>query len=268
MHYLIQNESTVETRACIAAVLITDDNSCSRIDISEIPEQEKNCVPVGSVEFVKEYLKHCNIPQPNITCYPEPIQGLLKRKVNLLMSKLELFDTIPLGQEVFIKPYNVKEFTGFKIKRVSVIMGDCHSTSKFDEFFFRESFEHNTDPDNLRVFFSSPDDSKIWVSEVVDFAAEWRYYIQDYEIVGFARYDNSPIEEIPEPDISIVEDAILKLSVDHPYVLDFGVLNGSYETALVEYNDAWAIGLYGSCMYPSKYLEFLRRRFEFFFNTI
>jgi len=47
----------------------------------------------------------------------------------------------------------------------------------------------------------------------------------------------------------------------YPYTLDVGRLSTG-GTALVETNDAWAIGLYGKALTPRVYLDFLGKRWK------
>ena len=59
----------------------------------------------------------------------------------------------------------------------------------------------------------------------------------------------------------VVLHCINDLGLEHPYVLDFGVLSGG-ETALVEANDFWAIGLYEKSMSSQDYLSLLNARWS------
>ena len=85
-------------------------------------------------------------------------------------------------------------------------------------------------------------DTAVWLSDVVDFTAEWRYFVHDREIVGVGHYHGDPLQA---PDPAVVRAAVAAWT-DAPaaYVIDFGVLaDGS--TAMVEVNDGFSFGCYG-----------------------
>lgn len=71
------------------------------------------------------------------------------------------------------------------------------------------------------------------------------------QIIGAGRYDDLE-DDMPEPDITIVQSAAKKMKLSGgpvAYALDFGVLDDG-RTALVEANDGWALGYYkGTCSY-------------------
>lgn len=102
-------------------------------------------------------------------------------------------------------------------------------------------------------------DTPVWVSEPVQWIQEYRYYVMDSKIIGHARYDQDDADTAIEPDINIVEQCIADLAITHPYALDMGILS-SGETAIVEVNDAWSIGLYAGAMTPQDYVRFLSAR--------
>jgi len=117
--------------------------------------------------------------------------------------------------------------------------------------------------EQVKVLLSLPDTEEIWLSDVVDFLSEFRYYIDNGEVVGFARYDESDEEgDNLIPDLTVVKNFVAKLNKSHPYVLDFGVLK-SGETALVEYNAFYAIGLYPDAITAKKYLELLVKYWDY-----
>ena len=92
-----------------------------------------------------------------------------------------------------------------------------------------------------------PDDFPVWLSEPVKFVSEWRYYVLDGVVVGAGRYDEGP-DEAPKPDVSRVSAAASEMSLSGSlapaaYALDFGVMDDG-RTALIEANDAWALGYY------------------------
>jgi hypothetical protein len=60
-----------------------------------------------------------------------------------------------------------------------------------------------------------------------------------------------------------VSECILDVheELGHPFACDVGVLSNGL-TAIVEINDAWAIGLYGKCLQPREYTDFLFTRWK------
>jgi hypothetical protein len=187
---------------------------------------EPNFIPIGSVEFCSEYLKLNNKEIPKHISYPKALLPFLKRDI-----KQEIYENVQ--DDYFVKPVEqIKLFTGH-------IKGE----------------EHETLPEKINNVL-------VWSSPKVTFVAEWRYYIKNKEILGFSRYDDSD-DEYPEPNIEIVHEAI-KIFDDSPiaYVLDFGLLDNE-EIALVEVNDAWALGYYTwGNMSEEKYVEMITERWK------
>lgn len=242
---ILQNVSTKEIRTVVQAVAIADKGEYKiiRVDISDLEsysQELKTATPIGSVEFVRKAMEIAGIKEPEINPYPITDEKYLHRKVR----KIEhcffpFFDG-------FVKPTKLKQFTGFVYD----------TKDDFDEYL-------NEQKELLFEVYRNTDKSKsyeVWTSDIVDFLAEWRYYIRNEKIVGYARYDDNE-EEIQEPDISLIKEYISKLEIKHPYVLDFGILSTG-ATALVEYNDFWSIGLYENALSPKDYLEMLIERFD------
>lgn len=194
-------------------------------------------MPVGSVEFIRKVMGLRGIPEPASLSYPESLLPYLRRSV----TRQRLGDLKPEAP-VFVKPVEVKRFTGF-------VLRPGHAVEHYDEH----------DQEQLSAAYALGDDFEVYLSEVVEFLSEWRFYVQDRDIIGGARYDAHGADEAPEPDRAVVESAVRQFSGPAAYAIDFGVLaNG--KTALVEVNDAWAIGLYGRCLEPRVYLDMLATR--------
>lgn len=239
---ILQNVSTKEIRTVVQAVALADKNEYYIIrsdidDLEKYSEELRSAIPVGSVEFVRKAMEIAGFKEPMIDPYPlfvDEEHTVFRRKLQL---KKHINNNLSEFEGKFVKPFRLKEFNGF--------VYDSSDTSEYtieqkNQFLKTENY--------------------IWVCDPVDFLAEWRYYIRNGHIVGYARYDENE-EEIQEPDGSLIQEYISKLSIEHPYVLDFGVLPTG-ETALVEYNDFWAIGLYEDALSPKVYLEMLIERIE------
>lgn len=223
--FLIQNVNTVECRSILSYCLLSDE-PYKRSGIEDVGEYQ-DCVPVGSVEFVEAYMGAHGISRPMFSCYPAYVREKQFYKRDIVSGK-----KIP-QEGVFIKPMATKLFTGFVYPE--------------------------TDEENLNEFLSLPDETDCWLSEPVKFVSEYRYYVQDFRIIGWARYDDGP-DEAPKPEAGFVFDAISRIA-PATCAVDIGVLeNGA--SAIVEINDAWAIGLYGQALRPTKYAQFLKKGWE------
>lgn len=243
---LLQNVSTSETKEVTKAVALSDKDEYDiiRLDISVLKQHRNDllygAVPVGSVEFCREAMKVLGIKEPNIDPYPL----LSWIPYYRIISKLPAI--LAMGTRMFIKPTKLKRFNGF------VYDPNVHAMA-LDEH----------DREQLKCFMKIPDNEEVFISEVVDFASEFRYYIDNGEIKGFARYDASDEEgEHLTPDISVVKEFVGRLNKPHPYVLDFGVLKTG-ETALVEYNHFWAIGIYPDAISSKEYLDMLIKCWDY-----
>lgn len=241
-----QQESSSEIRSVVQHAILNDipfiilgieqlQNFSFSVNLNDV-------LPIGSVEFIREFMRVTSIPEPENISYPIEISHLLHRSV-----KMQQVGSI-LGRH-FVKPVETKIFTGF--------IYDCMQNPRELEPHDKEQFD---------VLMGLPAETKVWVSEPVKFVSEWRYYIIDGRIIGKARYDPDGADDAPEPDAIILEIAIRSLTTigGKPigaYALDMGVLD-SGETALVECNDAWAIGLYGKALDSRNYFEFLQARWS------
>lgn len=249
---ILQNVSTKEIRTVVQAVALSDKNEYNiiRSDIDQLnnySEELKTGVPIGSVEFVRKAMEIAGIREPEINPYPNDEGKYLQRKVKKVDLIGHCFFPFYYG---FVKPTKLKQFTGF--------VYDPKEDS--DEYV-------NEQKKLLYAAYMDSDSYKIWISDVVNFIGEWRYYIQDEKIIGYARYDDDDEnpEKLQEPDKSLIKEYISKLQIKHPYVLDFGVLSTG-ETALVEFNDFWALGLYENAITPKQYLECLIERWKSIIN--
>lgn len=199
--------------------------------------QEGRLLPVGSVEFVRAAMAIAGITEPDNLSYPKPLRHLLKR---------DLFQ-LAAGQVVgtwFVKPMRTKTFTGFVFDTMADPITLC---------------EH--DQEQHAAFLGMGAAETVWVSEPVTFLSEWRYYVHQDRVLGCARYDPEGSDGAPHPDAAILAEsvrAMREIGVA-ACAIDLGVLD-SGETALVEVNDAWALGLCGRALAPSQYLTMLRDR--------
>lgn len=108
------------------------------------------------------------------------------------------------------------------------------------------------------------EDVRVWVSDLVEFVAEYRAYALDGFILGICPYAGPEwLEGSPEPWVNrdVIEAGLDAMSHhSRALVIDHGVL-ASGETVLVEMNDAWAIGLYPGIS-RTDYLSLLTARWQ------
>lgn len=197
-------------------------------------------LPVGSVEFVRKAMCLAGIEEPPNISYPAPLHEHLHRQV---MQR-------PAGQILgtwFIKPVTTKVFSGFVFDTLS----DPEHLSGYDQAQYN-------------AFMALPPETPVWVSEPVTWLSEVRYYVIDGEVRGAGRYDDAP-EDTPVPDALLVNEmtALLADSPGAPaaFSLDVGILNTG-ATALIECNDAWALGYYKGTLSARDYTALLWRRWE------
>ncbi|WP_199030770.1 ATP-grasp domain-containing protein [Ralstonia sp. ASV6] len=197
-------------------------------------------LPIGSVEFVRKAMTLAGIAEPESMSYPEALQPWLHREV-----KQRRAGSI-LG-EWFIKPTTTKTFTGFVVD----ILGNP------DHLSFHDRAQYN-------AFLALPPDTPVWVSEPVKWQSEYRYYVVNGQVLGEGRYDDAP-DDMPLPDQDVVREMVAAMANSSrtpvAYGLDVGVL-GSGETALIECNDAWALGYYRGTLDYRDYVEMLWLRWE------
>lgn len=181
----------------------------------------KNNLFVGSVEFMKEVFS--KIGKENVRV---PKNSNREHKVMTLGDAKEIAKS---GQSIFIKPFDIKLFTGF-------ILDQMVHTSISDV----------------------PDDTNVMVYDVFSskIKSEFRCYIHNNRVVDVRNYSGDlfccPNEEYLKGIIDINKDFPIS------YTIDIGVLENG-DNVVIEYNDMWAIGNYGI---PNElYLRLLRDRY-------
>jgi hypothetical protein len=239
-HVLLQNVSNVETRTVLTALMMADSPpQLLRCALSEVPLHEAllksgTALPIGTVEFVREAFRVSGILEPANMSYPPELVSYLGRKV-LGVTVGEVNETW------FVKPQITKQFTGFVYNP---------ATSKSDL--------SSHDLEQCQAFESLLSTDLVWISEPVQWQSEWRYYVDNRQVLGAGRYDDGE-DEAPLPNKAIVASAAAELHHAGPCALDFGVLTTG-DTVLVEANDFWALGLYERALSGKQYLELLSKR--------
>jgi hypothetical protein len=238
---ILQNPSSYETRAIRSAILMLDgvavfsstleSLSAFRVDLAW------GAMPVGSVEFVRQAMAIAGLREPANMSYPMQAMPYLRRQVRETVAGA-------VSERAFVKPVRTKKFTGFVYDPAS----DPASLGEHDR-------------EQHAAFASAHADEPVWTSEPVSFVSEWRYYVSRGRLMGSARYDPHDTPDAPAPDMALVLECIKAIGNFSSFAIDFGVLDTG-ETALVEVNDGWAIGLYGGAMSNVDYFTFLRNRWS------
>lgn len=172
------------------------------------PSQYKEVIFVGDIDFLKVVTTQLEIKLPKPLNIPASIEKYAGRKIT--------YGTIKdvTSYPVFIKPAEeLKLFPGGVIS---------HEPS-------------------LTIPELKPD-TKLLISEVVNFVSEYRCFVLRGKIVGLKHYAGNFRYFI---DPAVIENCIAEYT-DAPcaYCIDFG-LTGDGHTKLVEVNDFFACGTYG-----------------------
>lgn len=250
---VLQNLSSVERSAATLACLTADvpSQTADIMALQSGPAHDAlrlGAMPVGSVEFIREAMRVLGVTEPANMSYPLVALDLLGRIVTHI-DLHELDDLDRICTPHFIKPVRTKLFTGFVFKP------GCPA-AEYDDHD-REQFEAIT-----RTMGDSP--ITVCISEIVEFAGEWRCYVLDGTVVATARYDPDGADDVSDPDPQWVGMSAAKIFSDtkvRSFSMDVGRLKEN-SCVLVECNDGWALGLYGKAMAPRDYLAFLWARWS------
>lgn len=230
-------------------------------------------LPVGSVEFVREAMRHAGVAEPRFETYPRALHPYMLRT----FQKATAADLGKLRTDTFVKPVDdVKRFNGLVLPR----SGGADRTAAMDEHD-REQLVAIAQLAQLAP--STP----VWLVEPVAFQSEWRFYFSGAgELLASARYDDGA-DEAKAPDPLVVRRMGLAYAEAQstsaqartdapasPFALDIGVLDSTPAspndpraglTALIEANGCWALGYYSWAETPEgkrwpavDYLQFLR----------
>lgn len=245
---LIQTSGSYEARSMLALAYKRDyrilRSSTSRL-INHIEVLEQGAVPIGSVEFVRQALALMALKVPPPPSYPAPLRKYLHRQIDCIA----LYDLGRQQTNMFIKPaQSTKLFDGF-------VYSDTPAEDPSEEQFRQEQ----------RMLLTSLHPSTpLYTSTLIKFTSEWRIYVHKHKMIGQARYDDGP-GNTPAPSDKVISEMIraYKKGGNAPvaYSLDVGVLD-SGETALVEVNDAWGLGLYRDLQDHDAYLAMLTDRWS------
>lgn len=196
-------------------------------------------LPVGTVRFILDTLTVNGLPLPPPVDYPDVLRAHLHRRVWLstpaeACRHPQALVWGPPEERVWAKPAG---------HRKAFVCG----------LFPADSLSSLEDP--------------VWCAQPVRWQCEWRYYVSGGRILWGERYDPDGPDDAPRPDPGVVDTMVATYeesgTAPAGYALDAGVLD-SGETALVEVNDGYALGFYGSVITQraERYLDLLEARFS------
>ena len=183
---------------------------------TSIEEAEAECIPIGSVEFGIQYLKHFhNIDYKPIAIPieidPQSYPDFWKRRIatNEHDVIMELFSHCPETDQIFVKQVDKpKGLTGIY---------NCGST------------------------FPTLEPGEYLISPVVEIDSEWRCFVYEHKLVGVHNYAG---DFTAWPDIPLIKEIISAYqSAPIAYTLDVGI--NKNETFIIEIHDFMSCGLYG-----------------------
>mgnify|MGYP001448197732 CR=1 FL=1 len=190
---------------------------------------------VGSVETLTRYFENVGIEPPASNDYPASLKKYLHRNIH----HTTLHNLQGAMFPIFIKPASLKLFTGRVFSSI----------------------------DEIKMLANISDRTGLITSSLVDWVSEWRFYIHDGELISEDCYAGDPNRL---PDRAVIKDAIRCIVNDkhlpNTCTVDFGILS-SGETALIEWNDAWAIGAYSDISYR-RYFLLLKSRWDDIHNSL
>lgn len=245
---LIQTSGSYEARSMLALAYKRNHrilrSSTSRLT-NHLEALEQGAVPIGSVEFVRQAIALLVLKTPPPLSYPAPLRSYLHRQLDCIA----LYDLGRQQTNMFIKPaQSTKLFDGF-------IYSDTPAQDPSEERFRQEQ---------RMVLTGLHPSTPLYTSTLVNFVSEWRIYVHKHKVIEQARYDDGP-DNAPAPSDKVISEMIraYKKGGNTPvaYSLDVGVLD-SGETALVEVNDAWGLGLYRDLQDHDAYLAMLTDRWS------
>lgn len=184
---------------------------------------------VGSTEFMREVFRRVGLTDVRL-----PRNSNRESQIMTLGEALE----ISKSKEIFIKPYEIKEFP-------ATVLDGCNY-----------SYLKKVPRDSL-VFVYEPFESEI--------SSEWRIYVDNNQILDSRNYSG---DFTIKPDYLYVDRIIKenkKLNFPKTYTIDIGILENRVNV-VIEYNDMWAIGNYG--IPNDLYLKALKNRYVQIMQTI
>jgi hypothetical protein len=231
-------QASLETKMPFDETAFAVWTACRILDIEPVlyqftrdiyPELTNDTLVYAGVPYTIAALNHLGVALPEVLDYPTALSPIFGRTISkATLGELRYRKS---SFPVFVKPRGgTKLFNGFTY------------TGTIDDQIRINTFDNEV---------------PIWLSEVVEFVSEYRVLIHQGLVFACRHYkgDCSVF-----PDMNVATQAI-KLFKDAPvgYSIDLGVTDSGH-TILVEVNDAWALGSYGTP--PIPYTEMIINRWK------
>lgn len=205
----------------------------------------RSMIVIGDYNAMAMAFQQLDLKIPFLSCYPESVRLFLRRRImqttvkDLRKTFRNRTGCFGLSQPLFVKPKDdTKLFTGFVV----------------------------TDETDLSKLQGAPNRIKLYASNVVSWQSEYRVFVTRGQIVGVRHYSGDVSKTL---NMTVVRECV-ELLENNPnestsaYGIDFGVLNNG-ETAMVEWNDGYALGSYG--LEPEIYTSLLLARWQEIIGT-
>jgi len=168
----------------------------------------QNYLFVGSTEFMMEIFRRLGLENVGV---PENTNRFYET-----ITLEQAWDRAAADEKIFIKPLQIKLFTGFVLDKMQY--GCLNGLSRETLVMAYKPFEHKI-------------------------VSEWRLYIHNHQIVDSRNYSGDfKISPSYVQATKIVDKQ--RQSWPKAYTMDVGILENG-EDVIIEYNDMWAIGNYG-----------------------
>jgi ATP-grasp domain, R2K clade family 2 len=187
---------------------------------------------VGSVEFMREVFSRIGLTDVRVPKNSD--------RAHEIMTLAEAHERISDGSKLFVKPVEIKLFTGL------ILDGCVHSCLE-------------NLPDDTQVMAYVPFEGEI--------ITEWRVYVHRHEAIDGRNYSGEWEKHIDMQHLNrVIEDN--RATFPCAYTIDIGVIKvkhpmghplAFYDNVVVEFNDMWAIGNYG--LENDRYLRLLKERY-------
>lgn len=214
---------------------------CERLGVEVIPcllkqiqrrqlPLTRDCFISGSIDVMHGAMKQLGIEVPEPNDFPKSLEPFFHRKI-WRSSVKALLSALEYEREVFAKPAGRQKYFNGRVF-------SSHSDMCFLSGVSRQE--------------------PVWCSDIVNWKSEFRIYVIGTEIVAQRLYSGDPAVL---PSQATIDEAIrlYAASGEAPaaYGIDFGVLDTG-ETALVEANDGYSLGVYNLEAGPYTQLLFTR----------
>lgn len=232
--------------------------------------RQGHALPVGSVEFVQQAMALAGIGSPPNMSYPAALVAHPDLHLHRTVAQCRAAD---LRGRLFIKPLATKAFTGFVMDFGGAAQGPGQAHPDAPAPALDALDDHDREQYNAFAALCMADaaaglDTRVWTSTPVHWLSEVRCYVMDGRLLGQARYDDGA-DDAPLPVQQAIDSMIATMQRDSgdeatapvAYSLDVGVMSCG-TTALVECNDAWALGFYKGTLDRADYFQMLWRRWQ------